>query len=103
MHNVLLYGISLISLAFRLLFIIVIGVPVLVDVKPHSVRERITLRELAVSDDVVNRYVIVAAETFELETGLAIDLDDCADVEDVEVSKRQSWAKACFSIEGGMW
>jgi hypothetical protein len=43
------------------------GVEVLVQVTPQSVRERINLTESAVSDDVVNRFIVDAAETLELE------------------------------------
>lgn len=59
------------------------GAEFLVQVTPQSVRERINLTESAVSDDVVNRFIVDAAETVELETGLTIDPDDCTDAEAV--------------------
>ncbi len=49
----------------------------MVSVSPQSVRERINLTESAVSDDVVNRFIVDAAETVELETGLTVDPEDC--------------------------
>ena len=57
----------------------------MVQVTPQSVRERIDLTESAVSDDVVNRFIVDAAETLELETGLTIDPDDCTDAEAVAI------------------
>jgi hypothetical protein len=61
------------------------GVKVLVQVTPQSVRERIDLTESAVSDDVVNRFIVDAAETVEVETGLTIDPEDCTDAEAVAI------------------
>jgi hypothetical protein len=61
------------------------GVKVLVQVTPQSVRERINLTESAVSDDVVNRFIVDAAQTVELETGLTIDPEDCTDAEAVAI------------------
>jgi len=57
----------------------------LVQVTPQSVRERIDLTESAVPDDVVNRFIVDAAETLELETGLTIDPDYCTDAEAVAI------------------
>lgn len=57
----------------------------MVQVTPQSVRERIDLTESAVSDDVVNRFIVDAAETLELETGLTIDPEDCRDAEAVAI------------------
>ena len=57
----------------------------MVSVSPQSVRERINLTESGVSDDVVNRFIVDAAETVELETGLTIDPDDCTDTEAVAI------------------
>jgi hypothetical protein len=62
-----------------------LGAKVLVQVTPQSVRERIDLTESAVSDDVVNRFIVDAAQTVELETGLTIDPDDCTDAEAVAI------------------
>ena len=56
---------------------------VLVAVTPQSVRERINLTASAVSDEVVNRFIVEAAETLELETGLTIDSSDCTEAEAV--------------------
>jgi hypothetical protein len=61
------------------------GAEFLVQVTPQSVRERINLTESAVSDDVVNRFIVDAGETVELETGLTIDPDDCTDAEAVAI------------------
>jgi hypothetical protein len=61
------------------------GAEVLVQVTPQSVRERISLTESAVSDDVVSRFIVDAAETVEIETGLTIDPDDCTDIQAVAI------------------
>ena len=57
----------------------------MVGVTPQSVRERINLTASAVSDDVVSRFIVDAAETVELEMGLTIDPDDCTDAEAVAI------------------
>ena len=55
----------------------------MVSVSPQSVRERINLAESAVSDDVVNSFIVDAGKTLEMETGLTIDPSDCTEAEAV--------------------
>jgi len=75
-----------------------LGAEVLVQVMPQGVRERINLTESAVSVDVVNRSLVDAAETLELEADLTIDPDVCTDGEAVAI--RNLTAVYCYQIEG---
>jgi hypothetical protein len=96
-HNVEL---ALIVLLSELYSSLLSEFPVLVAVKPKSVRERISLTESAVSDDVVNRFIADAAETLELETGLTINPAGCTEAE--AVATRNLAAVYCGAcITGG--
>jgi len=57
----------------------------LVNVTPQSVRERINISAVECPDDVVTRFIVDAAETVMLETGLTIDYTDCTAQEAVAI------------------
>jgi hypothetical protein len=74
----------------------------LVAVTLQSARERLILRELAVSGDVVDQSVTFAAEILELETAFDVDCGDCTEVEDAGVPGDKCGRKHVF-VGGGMW
>jgi hypothetical protein len=73
----------------------------MVNVTPESVRERINVSAADCPDDVVNRFIIDAAKTIELETGLTIDPSDCTDQEAVAIRNLAAIYCAC-RITGGI-
>lgn len=57
----------------------------MVNVTPDSVRERINISAAECPDDIVTRFIVDAAETVMLETGLTIDYTDCTAQEAVAI------------------
>ena len=72
----------------------------MVSVTPQSVRERINLAASAVSDDVANRFIVDAAETLEIETGLTIDPSNCTEAEAVAIRNLAAVYRGAY-ITGG--
>jgi hypothetical protein len=76
---------ALIGLSCKFFLLFRVGAAGLVSVTAQSVRERVNLSASAVSDDVVNRFIVDAAETLELETGLTINPLGCTEAEAVAI------------------
>jgi hypothetical protein len=57
----------------------------MVAVTPDSVRQRINVNAAECSDESVNQFIVDAAETVMLETGLAIDYLNCTAQEAVAI------------------
>jgi len=72
----------------------------MVNVTPESVRERINVSAAQAPDDVVNRFVVDACETIELETGLTIDPADCTSQEAVAIRNLAAIYCACRITQG---
>ena len=72
----------------------------MVSVTPESVRERINVSAAECPDDVVNRFIIDATETIEVETGLTIDPVNCTAAEAVAIRNLAAIYCAC-RITGG--
>jgi hypothetical protein len=72
----------------------------MVNVTPESVRERINVSAAEAPDDVVNRFIVDAAETIEVDTGLTIDPTNCTAAEAVAIRNLAAIYTAC-RITGG--
>jgi len=72
----------------------------LASVTPDGVRERINVSAAECPDDVVNRFIIRATSTVNLETGLSIDPTDCMDEEETAIGNLAAIYCAC-RITGG--
>jgi hypothetical protein len=72
----------------------------LVNVTPESVRERINVSAAQAPDDVVNRFIVDATETIEVETDLTIDPANCTATEAVAIRNLAAIYTAC-RITGG--
>jgi hypothetical protein len=72
----------------------------LVNVTAQEVRDRINVSETQCPDDVVTVFIGDAAETIEIETGLAVDPTACTDIEAVAIRNLAAIYCAC-RITGG--
>lgn len=70
------------------------------NVTPESVRERINVSAFEAPDDIVNRFIVDAAKTIEVETDLTIDPANCTATEAVAIRNLAAIYTAC-RITGG--